>query len=280
MSADQSFLYLAREILEKGEMRDNRTGIRTKSLFGLQTRFDARNLGMITLKKLFYKSVIEELLWFLRGETNTKTLNCKIWDANSTREFLDKRGLDYPEGEIGPSYGHQWRNSGGKIDQIMEAINLIKNDPNSRRIIVSSWIPEDIPKMALPPCHALFQFYVCNSKLSLKLHQRSADLFLGVPFNFMSYTLLLHIIATICDLEPGEIVMSYGDIHIYENHIEKMKEAISREPIENNVQLTINPELIAKYKDQPDLLFKNLTFDDFKIENYNSHPPIRAAMAI
>ena len=223
----QQYLNLLRHVMDNGEEKSDRTGTGTKSVFGHQLRFDlSNNFPLLTTKKVHLKSIIYELLWFLKGDTNIKYLKdngVSIWD-----EWADENG------ELGPVYGHQWRSwpseNGGKIDQISQLIKQIQNNPDSRRLIVSAWNPTDVEKMALPPCHCLFQFYVSNEKLSCQLYQRSADIFLGVPFNIASYALLTMMIAKITNLEPGEFIHTFGDAHLYTNHFSQAEEQLSRSP--------------------------------------------------
>lgn len=263
----QAYLNLLQHILDHGTVKEDRTGTGTISTFGYQIRFNLQEgFPLITTKKIHLRSIIYELLWFLKGDTNIKYLHehkVRIWD-----EWADENG------DLGPVYGHQWRSWGapdGKhIDQISEIVNQIKNNPDSRRIIVSAWNVADIPNMALAPCHALFQFYVAQGKLSLQLYQRSADVFLGVPFNIASYSLLLHMMAQVCNLETGEFVHTFGDVHIYRNHIDQVKLQLTREPRPLPI-LKINPEV----KDIFDF-----TYNDFSIEGYDPHPHIKGKVAI
>jgi thymidylate synthase len=258
---------LMKHVLAHGVKKEDRTGTGTISVFGYQMRFDlAEGFPLLTTKKLHTKSIIHELLWFLKGDTNIKYLKdngVSIWD-----EWADK------DGNLGPVYGHQWRNwpkpDGGKIDQITQVINMIKKNPDSRRLIVSAWNVADIENMKLPPCHAFFQFYVADGKLSCQLYQRSADIFLGVPFNIASYALLAMMVAQVCDLKPGEFVHTLGDAHLYLNHIEQTKLQLSRD-LRPLPQMRINPAV----KDIFD--FK---FEDFTLENYDPHPHIKAAVAV
>jgi thymidylate synthase len=263
----QQYLDLLQFILDKGTEKSDRTGTGTLSYFGYQMRFDLqKGFPLLTTKKLHVKSIIYELLWFLKGETNTKYLTdhgVSIWN-----EWADENG------ELGPVYGKQWRSwsgAGGKtIDQISNVINQIKTNPDSRRMIVSAWNVADLPEMALMPCHALFQFYVANGKLSCQLYQRSADVFLGVPFNIASYALLTMMIAQVCGLEPGEFVHTFGDVHLYNNHFEQAK-----------LQLTRTPYALPRMKLNPRT--KNIfdfQYEDFTLENYQSHPPIKAPIAV
>jgi len=263
----QQYLDLLQHILDNGTEKTDRTGTGTKSCFGYQMRFDLqKGFPMVTTKKLHVKSIFYELLWFLKGDTNVKYLKdngVSIWD-----EWANEAG------ELGPVYGEQWRSwkgaDGVVVDQITELIKQIKTTPDSRRLIVSAWNVAELPKMALMPCHTLFQFYVADGKLSCQLYQRSADVFLGVPFNIASYALLTMMIAQVCDLECGDFVHSFGDVHLYNNHIEQAKLQLSRTPFELPI-LKINPAV----KD----IF-GFDFSDFTIENYQCHPGIKAPVAI
>ena len=258
---------LLQHILDNGTLKEDRTGTGTTSVFGYQMRFNlSEGFPVVTTKKLHLRSIIVELLWFLRGDTNIKFLNdhgVSIWD-----EWADEKG------DLGPVYGHQWRSwparDGGTIDQISNLINQIKRNPDSRRLIVSAWNVADVDNMALPPCHSLFQFYVADGKLSCQLYQRSADTFLGVPFNIASYALLTLMIAQVCELEPGDFVHTFGDAHLYSNHIEQAKLQLSREcrPLPT---MKINPSV----KDIFD--FK---LEDFELINYDPHPHIKAQVAV
>ena len=268
---------LLNHLLNKGIQKGDRTGTGTISSFGYQMRFDlSEGFPILTTKKLHLKSIIHELLWFIKGDTNIKYLkenNVRIWD-----EWADENG------DLGPVYGHQWRNWNSEgIDQISDLINQIKNNPNSRRMIVSAWNPSVLPdtsisfsenvkngKAALPPCHAFFQFYVVEGKLSCQLYQRSADTFLGVPFNIASYALFTMMIAQVSGLEPGDFIHTFGDVHLYNNHIEQAKEQLNRD-IRTLPKMIINKEI----KDIND--FK---FEDFELVNYNPHPHIKAAVSI
>ena len=263
----QQYLQLLQHILDNGTEKTDRTGTGTKSCFGYQMRFDLqKGFPMVTTKKLHVKSIFYELLWFLKGDTNIKYLKdngVSIWD-----EWANEAG------ELGPVYGEQWRSwkgaDGVVVDQITELIKQIKTTPDSRRLIVSAWNVAELPKMALMPCHTLFQFYVADGKLSCQLYQRSADVFLGVPFNIASYALLTMMIAQVCDLECGDFVHSFGDVHLYNNHIEQAKLQLTRTPFELPT-LKINPAV----KD----IF-SFDFSDFTIENYQCHPAIKAPVAI
>jgi thymidylate synthase len=258
---------LLRLVLDRGVAKNDRTGTGTLSVFGAQTRFDlSAGFPALTTKKLHLRSIIHELLWFLQGGTNVKALNeqgVTIWD-----EWADEKG------DLGPVYGYQWRSwpasDGTHIDQIAGVINDIRNNPDSRRLIVSAWNAADIPKMALAPCHAFFQFYVANRKLSCQLYQRSGDLFLGVPFNIASYALLILMVAQVTNLEVGEFVLTLGDLHIYNNHMEQVELQLSREP-RALPTMKLNPDI--------DDIF-DFTYDDFTLENYDPHPGIKAPIAV
>ena len=263
----QQYLDLLKTIRENGTYKSDRTGTGTYSIFGHQMRFDlSKGFPVLTTKKLHLKSIIHELLWFLAGDTNIKYLQengVRIWDS-----WADENG------DLGPVYGYQWRSwpapNGGKIDQIQNLITQIKNNPDSRRHIVTAWNPAEVDNMALPPCHCLFQFYVADGKLSCQLYQRSADVFLGVPFNIASYALLTLMIAQVCDLEPGDFVHSFGDTHIYANHLEQ-----------TDLQLTRTPRELPTMRLNPDIkdLFA-FKFDDFTLENYSADPHISAPVAV
>lgn len=263
----QNYLNLLQDILDNGSDKTDRTGTGTRSLFGYQLRYDlSKGFPLVTTKKVHLKSIIYELLWFLRGDTNIKYLTdngVSIWD-----EWADENG------DLGPVYGAQWRSWSGAdhkiVDQISEVIDQIKKNPDSRRLIVSAWNVAEIPNMALAPCHALFQFYVADGKLSLQLYQRSADVFLGVPFNIASYALLLMMVAQVTGLQVGDYVHSFGDVHIYNNHFEQVKKQLSRTPKELPV-MKLNPEV----KDIFD--FK---YEDFELLNYDPYPGIKAPVAI
>jgi thymidylate synthase len=258
---------LLKHVLETGVRKEDRTGTGTVSVFGYQMRFDLeQGFPALTTKKLHLRSIIHELLWFLKGETNIRYLhdnNVTIWD-----EWADANG------DLGPVYGHQWRSwrsgDGNTIDQITEVVSLIKRNPDSRRIMVSAWNPGDIHKMALPPCHVLFQFYVANGRLSCQLYQRSADIFLGVPFNIASYALLTMMMAQVTGLKPGEFIHTFGDAHIYLNHLDQVQLQLSRDfrPLP---QMVINPDI----KD----IF-GFAFNDFSLEGYDPHPHIKAPVAV
>jgi thymidylate synthase len=258
---------LLRHTLETGSAKADRTGTGTRSVFGAQLRFDlSQGFPLITTKRVHFKSIAYELLWFLRGESNVGWLRengVTIWD-----EWADA------DGELGPVYGVQWRSwptpDGGHVDQITQAIETLKTNPDSRRIIVSAWNVAEIPEMALAPCHALFQFYVADGKLSCQLYQRSADLFLGVPFNIASYALLTHMVAQQAGLEVGDFIWTGGDCHIYDNHLEQVREQLTREPYPlPTLRITRTPESIFDYR-----------YEDFVIEDYQHHPAIRGAVAV
>ncbi len=276
----KEYLKLMRHVKEHGVKKEDRTGTGTLSVFGYQMRFDlAKGFPLVTTKKCHLKSIIHELLWFLKGETNIRYLKengVSIWDEWAT-----------DEGELGPVYGHQWRSwdagDGTTIDQIKDVVEQIKSNPDSRRLIVSAWNPAVLPdtsvspkenaangRQALPPCHTMFQFYVLNGKLSCQLYQRSGDVFLGVPFNIASYALLTLMVAQVCDLEPGEFIHTLGDAHLYSNHLEQTEIQLAREPFPSP-QMNINPAV----KD----LF-GFKFDDFELVNYQAHPHIKAPVAI
>jgi len=263
----KQYLDLMRHVYDHGVKKTDRTGTGTKSVFGYQMRFDlAEGFPLVTTKKLHLRSIIHELLWFLSGDTNIRYLQengVKIWD-----EWADENG------DLGPVYGSQWRSwptaDGRHIDQISQVVEQIKNTPDSRRLIVSAWNVGEIDNMALPPCHAFFQFYVADGKLSCQLYQRSADIFLGVPFNIASYALLLMMVAQVTGLEPGEFIHTLGDAHLYSNHLEQAREQLSRQPLPLPT-MTLNPAV--------DDLFK-FTFDDFELSNYQSHPHIKAPVAV
>jgi thymidylate synthase len=263
----QQYLNLLQHILNNGAKKTDRTGTGTISCFGYQMRFDLqKGFPLVTTKKLHLKSIIQELLWFLKGDTNIAYLKengVSIWN-----EWADENG------ELGPVYGKQWRSWGGPngetIDQITDVINQIKKNPDSRRLIVNAWNVADLPKMALMPCHTMFQFYVAEGKLSCQLYQRSADVFLGVPFNIASYALLTMMMAQVCDLDPGDFIHTFGDVHIYSNHMEQV-----------NLQLSRKPFPLPKMKLNPGV--KNIfdfKFEDFTLENYQFHPAIKAPVAV
>ena len=261
------YLDLMRHVLEHGTDKSDRTGTGTRSVFGYQMRFNLQDgFPLLTTKKLHLRSIIHELLWFLRGDTNIQYLhnnNVTIWD-----EWADENG------DLGPVYGYQWRSwptpDGGSIDQIANLIEQIKRNPDSRRLIVSAWNPALVDEMALPPCHAMFQFYVADGKLSCQLYQRSADIFLGVPFNIASYALLTMMAAQVCGLQAGEFVHTLGDAHLYSNHFEQTKLQLTREP-RTLPKMTLNPAV----RD-----ISAFTFEDFTLTGYDPHPHIKAAVAV
>jgi len=263
----QQYLDLMRLARDTGVTKTDRTGTGTRSIFGHQMRFDlAQGFPLVTTKKLHTKSIIHELLWFLSGDTNTRYLKANgvsIWD-----EWADENG------ELGPVYGHQWRSwptpDGEKIDQIRNLLEQIKSNPDSRRLIVSAWNVADVDKMALPPCHCLFQFYVADGKLSCQLYQRSADIFLGVPFNIASYALLTMMVAQVTGLEAGEFIHTFGDAHLYLNHLDQADKQLSRSPKPLPV-MRINPAVKSLF---------DFTYDDFTLEGYDAHPHIAAPVAV
>lgn len=263
----QEYHDLMQHVLENGAKKEDRTGTGTLSVFGHQMRFDlSKGFPMVTTKKLHLKSIIHELIWFLNGDTNIKYLNdngVRIWN-----EWADE------DGNLGPVYGHQWRSwptpDGKTIDQITHLVDQIKNNPDSRRHIISAWNVSEVNKMALPPCHTLFQFYVADGKLSCQLYQRSADIFLGVPFNIASYALLTLMMAQVCDLEVGDFVHTFGDAHIYSNHLDQVNEQLGRDhyPLP---QMKLNPDVKSIF---------DFTFEDFELVGYEAHPTIKAPIAV
>lgn len=263
----KQYLDLLQHVLDNGTVKHDRTGTGTKSVFGYQIRCDlADGFPLLTTKKVHLKSIIYELLWFLRGDTNVHWLQeqgVRIWN-----EWADENG------ELGPVYGHQWRSwpdyNGGTIDQIAQVVDQIKHNPDSRRMLVSAWNVAEVNKMALPPCHTMFQFYVANGKLSLQLYQRSADLFLGVPFNIASYALLLMMVAKVCGLEPGEFIHTFGDAHIYLNHFEQVKLQLTREP-------RPLPRMVIN-RDVTDIF--DFKYEDFTIEGYDPYPLIKGVVSV
>ena len=264
---ERQYLDLLEELLERGAMKSDRTGTGTRSVFGRQMRFGlGESFPLLTTKKLHLKSIVYELLWFLRGDTNVKWLQergVSIWD-----EWADENG------ELGPVYGYQWRSwpaaDGRHIDQISGVIEQIKRDPDSRRHIVSAWNVGDLDRMALAPCHALFQFYVADGKLSCQMYQRSADVFLGVPFNLASYALLTMMVAQACDLAPGDFIHTLGDAHLYVNHLDQAREQLTRDP-RPLPAMKLNPDVKSIFDFQ---------FSDFTLENYDPHPSIKAPIAV
>jgi thymidylate synthase len=263
----KQYLDLMRHVQQHGVGKSDRTGTGTRSVFGWQMRFDlAKGFPLVTTKKLHLKSIVHELLWFLKGDTNVAYLRengVSIWD-----EWADERG------ELGPVYGAQWRSwparDSGTIDQITEVVDAIRKNPDSRRLIVSAWNVADLDRMALAPCHAFFQFYVAQGRLSCQLYQRSADIFLGVPFNIASYALLTHMVAQQCDLTPGDFVWTGGDCHLYNNHLEQVQQQLARDPLPlPRLVIGRRPESIFDYR-----------YDDFTIEGYQHHPAIKAPVAV
>jgi thymidylate synthase len=263
----QQYLDLMRHVRDTGVRKEDRTGTGTLSVFGYQMRFDlAEGFPVVTTKKLHLRSIIHELLWFLQGETNIRYLKengVSIWD-----EWADA------EGNLGPVYGYQWRSwptpDGGQIDQISQLVEQIRNNPDSRRLMVTAWNPADVDRMALPPCHCLFQFYVAEGRLSCQLYQRSADIFLGVPFNIASYALLTLMIAQVTGLQPGEFVHTFGDAHLYSNHLEQVETQLARDPLPLPV-MKLNPEIRSVF---------DFTYDDFELVGYEAHPHIKAPVAV
>ena len=263
----KQYLDLCKHVLESGSVKEDRTGTGTISTFGYQMRFDLKEgFPLLTTKKLHLKSIIHELIWFLRGDTNIRYLQengVRIWN-----EWADENG------ELGPVYGHQWRSwagaDGETVDQIAKVIDQIKNNPDSRRLIVSAWNPADVDKMALPPCHCFFQFYVADGKLSCQLYQRSADVFLGVPFNIASYALLTLMVAHVTDLEPGEFVHTFGDVHIYKNHLEQVDLQLTRD-VRQLPKMKLNPAVKSIF---------DFTYEDFTLEGYEPHPHIKGEVSV
>lgn len=287
-SEENQYLDLIKHIIEKGVKKDDRTGVGTLSIFGAQLRWSLENgeFPLLTTKRVFWRGVVEELLWFIRGSTSEKELSkngVHIWSGNSSREYLDSLGLtDREEGDLGPVYGFQWRHFGAEyvdmnhdyggkgVDQLMDVIKAIRNKPNDRRLIMCAWNPLDLPQMALPPCHCLVQFYVANGKLSSQLYQRSADMGLGVPFNIASYALLTYMVAHVTGLQPGEFIHTLGDAHVYLNHVDALQQQIKREP-RRKPTLKIKRE-VANIED--------FLFSDFELSDYNPHPKIQMTMAV
>lgn len=287
MENEKGYLNLMSKILNQGANKDDRTKTGVVSLFGEKLEFDILDdiIPILTTKKIFYDKVIHELLFFLSGKTDTSILenkNVNIWKGNTRKEFLEKQGLNFEEGDMGPSYPFQWRHCGAKyegcdkdytgqgVDQISEAIRLIKQDPTSRRIVVNTWNPQYINQMCIPPCHTQFQFYVQDGFLDCQMIQRSADLFLGVPWNIMSYALLTHMVAKVCDLKARKFYHIFGDVHIYSNHIEQCHLQLKREPFPfPKINIKRKPESIFDFK-----------FEDFEIIDYNHHDFIKAEMAV
>jgi thymidylate synthase len=290
--AEDQYLHLISKILKEGQLTENRTGVKTWTLFGEKMEFDLEHsFPLLTTKKLFWRGIVEELIWMLSGSTNSNDLSgrgIRIWDANGSREFLDKCGFKgRAEGDLGPVYGFQWRHFGAEYidhvtdytgqgtDQLKEVIRLIKNDPTSRRIILSAWNPADLSQMVLPPCHAFCQFHVENDEnnvpkyLSCQMYQRSADMGLGVPFNIASYALLTNLIAHVCGLKPKRFHYLLGNVHIYENHVEALKEQILRTPL---------PFPTLKFLVSSDMQIDEFTPEDVELVNYQYHPSIKMDM--
>jgi len=284
---EYQYLDAIREVIEKGEQTGDRTGVGTRSVFGRQMRFDLRkSFPLLTTKRTFWRGVMEELLWFVKGDTNANHLSekgVKIWEANGSREFLDGRGLSHrEEGDLGPVYGFQWRHFGAKyvdmhtnykgkgVDQLAQCIRKLKEDPNDRRIILSAWNPADLFEMALPPCHMFCQFYVANGALSCLMYQRSCDMGLGVPFNIASYALLTYMMAQVCGLQPGEFIHTLGNAHVYENHVEPLMTQLERTPRPFPI-LKVNPDI----KD-----IDGFKASDFELVGYSPHGAIKMDMAV
>ncbi|KAI1722940.1 thymidylate synthase domain-containing protein [Ditylenchus destructor] len=285
---EEQYLNQIRQIISKAQIRGDRTGTGTLSIFGMQARYSLRNdtMPLLTTKKVFWRAIVEELLWFIRGETNSKTLSekgVKIWDANGSRAFLDDNGFkDREEGDLGPVYGFQWRHFGAEyvdphadytgkgVDQLAQIIEQIKNEPESRRIILCAWNAADLPKMALPPCHVMCQFFVADGELSCMLTQRSGDMGLGVPFNIASYALLTHMIAKVTNLKAGDFVHNIGDAHVYQNHIDALK-----------IQLERSPRPFPKITFKSDITnIEDFTVDSICLDGYDPYPPIKMEMAV
>lgn len=284
---ERGYLKQIEYILQHGHSKGDRTGTGVVSVFGSQGRYSLRDqFPLLTTKRVFWKGILEELLWFVKGSTNAKELSekgVKIWDANGSRQFLDKSGFtDREEGDLGPVYGFQWRHYGAEytdmhadytgqgVDQLQKVIDTIKNNPEDRRIIMCAWNPKDLPLMALPPCHALCQFYVCDGELSCQLYQRSGDMGLGVPFNIASYALLTYMIAHITGLKPGDFVHTLGDAHVYINHIEPLKTQLQRE-----IRPFPKLKILRKVEN-----INDFRAEDFEICDYNPHPTIKMQMAV
>jgi thymidylate synthase len=270
---DEQYLALCRRVLFTGKQRGDRTGVGTISLFGERLDIDlAAGFPLLTTKRVFWKGVLRELLWFISGSTDSKILAAQgvhIWDGNSSREYLDAHGLEsYPEGEIGPGYGWQWRSFGGSVDQLAAVIKNIREKPTDRRHIVTAWNPVDLPKMALPPCHILYQFYVDDETLSCQMYQRSCDVGLGLPFNIASYALLTHMVAHVCGLRVGRLILCLGDTHIYTNHLAAIREQVLREP------KSLPTLSITKKTDNID----EITEADIELTGYAPHPPLANIM--
>ena len=288
MSEEFKYLNLVREIIDTAPFKEDRTGTGTFSLFGKIMKFSLRDnqIPLLTTKRVFWRGIVEELLWFISGSTNANKLSNKgihIWDGNGSKEFLRSRGLGHrEEGDLGPVYGFQWRHFGAKytdmhanykgqgVDQLQQCIDTIRKDPNSRRIVMTAWNPSDLNEMALPPCHMFCQFYVSNGELSCLMYQRSVDVGLGLPFNIASYSLLTYMIAHVTGLKPGDFIHTMGDTHIYKNHIEPLKEQLKREPKKF-------PRLFIMRKTDDIDSFK---FEDFELVGYDPHPSIKMEMSV
>ena len=288
MSDELKYLNLVREIIDTAPFKEDRTGTGTFSLFGKIMKFSLRDnqIPLLTTKRVFWRGIVEELLWFISGSTNANKLADKgihIWDGNGSKEFLRSRGLGHrEEGDLGPVYGFQWRHFGAKytdmhanykgqgVDQLQQCIDTIRKDPNSRRIVMTAWNPSDLNEMALPPCHMFCQFYVSNGELSCLMYQRSVDVGLGLPFNIASYSLLTYMIAHVTGLKPGDFIYTMGDTHIYKNHIEPLKEQLKREPKKF-------PRLFIMRKTDDIDSFK---FEDFELVGYDPHPSIKMEMSV
>jgi thymidylate synthase len=293
---EQQYLEIIRKLLRAGNKKQDRTGVGTLSLFGFQMRFDLQNgFPLLTTKHVFWRGVVEKLLWFIRGSTNAKELsdkNVNIWNENASRKYLDSIGLaDREEGDLGPVYGFQWRHYGAKydssksdyttqgVDQLRNVIEKIMKTPNDRRIIISSWNPPDIPLMALPPCHCFVQFYCHDNKLSCQLYQRSADVGLGIPFNIVSYSLLTLILAKATGMVAGEFIHTLGDTHIYSNHVNGLTQQIERIPYPFP-EVCIKKDIFSNDVDQILKNIESLTFEDFELKNYIYHPKILLPFAV
>jgi thymidylate synthase len=285
MQNEREYLRVLAKVLEQGDTRPDRTGTGTLSLFGEQMRFDiSESVPVLTTKRVPWKSCVKELLWFCRGETDSKILSSdgvKIWEANTSRKFLDARGLYWlPEGDIGAGYGWQWRHAGADIrgdgsdgyDQLAEIERLLKAEPHSRRIFMSAWSPKQLELMALPPCHLSCQFYVSSDGgLSCHMYQRSCDMFLGVPWNILSYSVLTYVLAARAGLKPKELIVSCGDVHVYRDHLEQAREQLSREPMAPP-SLKVDHKVVSKE-------WADINIDDFELVGYESHPAIKAHMS-